>query len=248
MNTVAPPFVSGDNILSSSSVQWTVSWISLTSRISISVKTRDNLDKCRHATRSSMKGRGGVEKEQDARLVQYSVVFLKHWGSFELAREFEGACFEMLKHILLLTLISLLSLSPLFTRKQISAFAVNWQAAWISQWHSPKRVCKWVIAHAFTALWFRLNTVYTVQFYPCAAFQWAINVHYWRHTLLNSVAYSMECSTVNIKGRSETGLRERGGRDREVGEEESEKRDGNLCPSSPVFESLQWRIPLKGKG
>lgn len=55
MNTVAPPFVSGDNILSSPSVQWTVSWICLTPRISISVNTRDNLDNCRHdATRTSM--------------------------------------------------------------------------------------------------------------------------------------------------------------------------------------------------
>lgn len=54
MNTVAPPFVSRDNILSFSSVQWTVSWICLTPRISISVNTRDNLDNCHQATRNSM--------------------------------------------------------------------------------------------------------------------------------------------------------------------------------------------------
>lgn len=47
MNAVAPLFVRGDNILSSPSVQWTVSCIRLTPRISISVSTRDNLDKRR---------------------------------------------------------------------------------------------------------------------------------------------------------------------------------------------------------
>lgn len=37
-NTVAPLFVRGDNILSSLSVRWTLSWIPLTARISISVR------------------------------------------------------------------------------------------------------------------------------------------------------------------------------------------------------------------
>lgn len=50
MNAVAPLFVRGDNILSSPSVQWTVSCIRLTPRISISVSTRDNLDKRHRGT------------------------------------------------------------------------------------------------------------------------------------------------------------------------------------------------------
>lgn len=37
-NAVAPLFVRGDNILSSPSVRWTLSWIPLTARISISVR------------------------------------------------------------------------------------------------------------------------------------------------------------------------------------------------------------------
>lgn len=53
MNAVAPLFVRGDNILSSPSVQWTVSCIRLTPRISVS--TRDNLDKRRRgAARACM--------------------------------------------------------------------------------------------------------------------------------------------------------------------------------------------------
>lgn len=56
-SAVAPLFVRGDNILSSPSVRWTVSWIPLTPRISISVNAGDNLDVCRrHAVRASTGG------------------------------------------------------------------------------------------------------------------------------------------------------------------------------------------------
>ena len=46
----AQPSLSADNILSSSSVKWTLSWICMTTRISISVNHRDNLDKRHKAT------------------------------------------------------------------------------------------------------------------------------------------------------------------------------------------------------
>lgn len=61
MNAVAPLFVRGDNILSPPSVQWTVSCIRLTPRISISVNTRDNLDKRRRgAERACTSGKKGA--------------------------------------------------------------------------------------------------------------------------------------------------------------------------------------------
>lgn len=45
MRHVAPPSLWADDVLGSSSVKWTVSWICMTTRISISVNQRDNLDK-----------------------------------------------------------------------------------------------------------------------------------------------------------------------------------------------------------
>lgn len=56
-SAVAPLFVRGDNILSSPSVRWTVSWIPLTPRISISVNVADNLDVCRRCAVRASTGR-----------------------------------------------------------------------------------------------------------------------------------------------------------------------------------------------
>lgn len=56
-SAVAPLFVRGDNILSSPSVRWTVSWIPLTPRISISVNVADNLDVCRCCAARASTGR-----------------------------------------------------------------------------------------------------------------------------------------------------------------------------------------------
>lgn len=119
MNTVAPPFVSRDNILSSSSVQWTVSWICLTSRISISVNTSDNLDNCHQATRTSMKG----GEKAECFVVQYG--FTETLWKFGTCQEFEGAYFQMLKHILLFKLISLLSHTHTFIHTETD-FCLLW--------------------------------------------------------------------------------------------------------------------------
>lgn len=104
MNALAPPFVWRDNILSSPSVQWTVSCICVTPRISISVNTRDNLDNCRRdAMKISMRvgGWGGVR----CLLCSFST----GCGS-----NFEGAECETLRHISTVTAISLQSFTLLF--------------------------------------------------------------------------------------------------------------------------------------
>lgn len=66
-SAVAPLFVRGDNILSSPSVRWTVSWIPLTPRISISVNAGDNLDVCRRRAVRASTGR-----EKKGSVVEYS--------------------------------------------------------------------------------------------------------------------------------------------------------------------------------
>lgn len=100
------------------------------------------------------------------------MALLRHCGSFELASSLR-AYFEKLKHISLLILLPLLSLTPLFSLKQISA---RCELAGGLDFSMALTQTSMLIRQALRADLSRFYTYSTILW--CAAFMWAVDVHF----------------------------------------------------------------------
>lgn len=226
MNTVAPPFVSGDNILSSSCVKWTVSWIRLTPRISISVNTGDNLDNCHQATRTSIKRKKKKKKTVHALCSGFAETLWQLWT----CQESQGAYVETLK------CISRVSLLFLATLKEISAcldLASGLDFSVVLTMMGPNENANeiWfmhLVLFDLIGIYRILSCVQVSGSIQCRVVKVRRLIHAPTVDKHHSMSHRVHQQRVRAK------LRER---ERREGGRGEQKRDGNLCPSSPVFKS-----------